>query len=212
MEAIADMADDFSFDELRVAHDQNLILGDVLISQLHALWQRARTAGLATPTVGLLTDVICCPGGDFCGLALARSIPIAAAIQERFADLNQLHDIGAIDLRMSGCINACGHHHVGHIGVIGVDKNGEEWYQVTIGGNSGKDARDAAIGKVIGPSFRADQMPDVIETLIDTYVEHRIGNERFSDTVKRIGPTPFKESVYGGGTKGDDEERKVSNG
>jgi sulfite reductase (NADPH) hemoprotein beta-component len=212
MEAVADMADDFSFGELRVAHDQNLILADVPISQLHALWQRARVAGVATPTVGLLTDVICCPGGDFCGLALARSIPIATAIQERFADLDQLHDIGAIDLRLSGCINACGHHHVGHIGVIGVDKNGEEWYQVTIGGNSGKDSRDAAIGKVIGPSFRADQMPDVIETLIDTYVEHRIGIERFSDTLKRIGPTPFKERVYGGATRDNGEERQVSNG
>jgi sulfite reductase (NADPH) hemoprotein beta-component len=212
MEAIAEMADHFSFGELRVAHDQNLILGDVPVNDLYALWHRARAAGVATPTVGLLTDVICCPGGDFCGLALARSLPIAAAVQERFADLDQLHDIGELDLRMSGCMNACGHHHVAHIGILGLDKNGAEWYQVTIGGNSGADAHSAAIGDVIGPSFQADHVPEVIETLVETYVAHRIGNERFIDTLQRIGIAPFKQRVYDGAEQTDRQERKVSNG
>src|SRR5205085_2789902 len=145
------------------------------------------------PNIGLLTDIICCPGGDFCSLANAKSIPIAEAIQRRFDDLDYLHDIGELDLNISGCMNACGHHHVGHIGVLGVDKNGEEWYQVTIGGAQGSDA---SIGKVIGRSFARAEMPDVIDSLLETYVAHRHDEERFIDTVRRVGLEPFKQHVY----------------
>jgi len=141
----------------------------------------------------LLTNIVCCPGGDFCSLANAKSIPIAEAIQRRFDDLDYLHDIGELDLNISGCMNACGHHHVGHIGILGVDKNGAEWYQVSIGGSQGNDA---ALGKVIGPSFAAHQMPDVISRLIDTYIDNRHEDEAFVDTVHRIGIEPFKERVY----------------
>jgi sulfite reductase (NADPH) hemoprotein beta-component len=148
---------------------------------------------LATPNIGLLTDIVCCPGGDFCSLANAKSIPIADAITRRFDDLDYLHDIGEIDINMSGCMNACGHHHVGHIGILGVDKAGSEWYQVSIGGAQGGDA---ALGKVIGPSFAASEMPDVVERLIDTYIELRDDGERFVDTVHRLGIEPFKERVY----------------
>jgi sulfite reductase (NADPH) hemoprotein beta-component len=210
LEAIATMAEHFSFGEVRVAHDQNLILGDVPTSELYSLWHRARTAGLATPTVGLLTDVISCPGGDFCSLANARSLPIAAAVQERFTDLDTLHDIGEFELRISGCMNACGHHHVGNIGILGVDKNGEEWYQVTLGGDSGNEQRAAALGRVIGPSFHADDMADVIEALVETYLDYRIGAERFNETLRRIGTEPFKQRVYDGAELSD--ERKVANG
>ena len=155
--------------------------------------------GLATPNIGLLTDIIACPGGDFCSLANAKSIPIAEAIQRRFDDLDYLHDIGEIDLNISGCMNACGHHHVGHIGILGVDKQGAEWYQVSIGGADGSrlSAGRAAIGRVIGPSFAADQLPDVISKLIDTYLAQRTADERFIDTVERIGVDPFKQRVYG---------------
>ncbi len=158
---------------------------------------RREAAGLATPNIGLLTDVVCCPGGDFCGLANAKSIPIAAAVQQRFDDLDYLHDIGEITLNISGCMNSCGHHHVGHIGVLGVDKHGEEWYQVTVGGDAGGlYGADAAIGTVIGPSFAAEQMPDVVESLIQTYLTQRHEDERFIDTVRRIGLAPFKAGVY----------------
>jgi sulfite reductase (NADPH) hemoprotein beta-component len=193
MDAIADLADDFSFDELAVSHEQNLILRDVRQSDLFALWSRAKPLGLATPNIGLLTDIVCCPGGDFCSLANAKSIPIADAITRRFDDLDYLHDIGEIDLNMSGCMNACGQHHIGHIGILGVDKNGAEWYQVSIGGSQGNDA---ALGKVIGPSFAARDMPDVIARLLGTYVERRRPDERFIDTVHRVGIEPFKERVY----------------
>ena len=193
MDAIADLADAYSFGELRVSHEQNLIFADVLQSNLFALWNELKTLGLATPNLGLLTNIVCCPGADFCSLANAKSIPIAEAIQRRFDDLDYLHDIGEIDLNISGCMNACGHHHIGHIGILGVDKNGAEWYQVSIGGAQG-DA--AALGKVIGPSFAAHQMPDVIARLIDTYVDRRHDDERFVDTVHRIGLEPFKERVY----------------
>ena len=193
MDAIADLADDFSFDELAVSHEQNLILRDVRQSDLFALWSRAKPLGLATPNIGLLTDIVCCPGGDFCSLANAKSIPIADAITRRFDDLDYLHDIGEIDLNMSGCMNACGQHHIGHIGILGVDKNGAEWYQVSIGGSQGTDA---ALGKVIGPSFAARDMPDVIARLLETYVERRRPDERFIDTVHRVGIEPFKERVY----------------
>jgi len=193
MEALAELADRHSFGELRVTHEQNLVLADVAEDELFTVWQALRRLGLATPNVGLLTDIVCCPGGDFCALANAKSIPVAAAIERRFDDLDYLHDLGEIELNMSGCMNACGHHHVGHIGILGVDKNGTEWYQVSIGGSQG---RDAALGKVIGPSFAAADVPDVIGALIDVYVERRIDDERFIDTLQRIGTEPFKERVY----------------
>jgi sulfite reductase (NADPH) hemoprotein beta-component len=161
--------------------------------ELRSLWQALRDLGLATPNIGLLTNIISCPGGDFCSLANAKSIPIAEAIQRRFDDLDYLHDIGDIDLNISGCMNACGHHHVGNIGVLGVDKNGQEWYQVSIGGDQGEKA---SLGKVIGPSFAADEMPDVVARLIDVYIERRHDDERFIDTVRRLGIEPFKERVY----------------
>jgi sulfite reductase (NADPH) hemoprotein beta-component len=193
MDTVADLADAYSFGELTVSHEQNLIFTDVRQSQLLALWSELKGLGLATPNIGLLTDIVCCPGGDFCSLANAKSIPIAEAIQRRFDDLDYLHDLGELDLNISGCMNACGHHHVGHIGVLGVDKNGAEWYQVTIGGAQGEHA---AIGKVIGPSFAAHEMPDVVARLLDAYVDHRHEGERFVDTVRRLGLDPFKERVY----------------
>jgi sulfite reductase (NADPH) hemoprotein beta-component len=199
MDGIADLADRYSFGELRVSHEQNLILSDVRLSDLRALWQEARALGLATPNIGLLTNIICCPGGDFCSLANAVSIPVAEAIQRRFDDLDYLYDIGELDLNISGCMNACGHHHVGHIGILGVDKNGEEWYQVEIGGNQGeiRAGTPAALGKVIGPSFARADVPNVIERLIDTYLDLRDSeNERFVDVVHRTGIEPFKKNVY----------------
>jgi sulfite reductase (NADPH) hemoprotein beta-component len=195
MELVADLADRYSFGELRVSHEQNLILADVRERDLLELWQRARAAGLATPNIGLLTNIVSCPGGDFCSLANAKSIPIAEAIQARFDDLDYLHDIGELDLNISGCMNSCGHHHVGHIGVLGVDKNGAEWYQVSIGGAQGIEA-DPSLGQVIGPSFAAAEMPDVVSKLIDTYIDLRTPEERFIDTVRRLGVAPFKERVY----------------
>ncbi|HET7365327.1 MAG TPA: nitrite/sulfite reductase [Burkholderiales bacterium] len=202
MDAIADLADRYSFGELRVSHEQNLVLADVRQADLVALWREARALNLATPNLGLLTNIISCPGGDFCALANAKSIPVAEAIQRRFDDLDYLHDIGELDLNISGCMNACGHHHVGHIGILGVDKNGEEWYQIEIGGNQGeiRPGLKAALGKVIGPSFARADVPDVIERLIDCYLAHRDSNaERFIDVVNRIGIARFKEYVYGNG-------------
>ena len=193
LDAVAAFADRYSFGELRVSHEQNLIFADVRQSDLLSLWQQLKGQGFATPNIGLLTDIICCPGGDFCSLANAKSIPIAEAIQRRFDDLDYLHDIGELALNISGCMNACGHHHVGHIGVLGVDKNGSEWYQVTIGGTQGEHA---AIGRVIGPSFAADEMPDVVARLIEIYIDLRHEDERFVDTVRRVGIEPFKERVY----------------
>jgi len=193
MEAIADLADQYSFGEVRVTHEQNLVLADVLQNDVHRLWGRLKALGFATPNIGLLTDIVCCPGGDFCSLANAKSIPIAEAIQRRFEDLDYLYDLGDLELNMSGCMNACGHHHVGNIGILGVDKNGEEWYQISLGGARGNDA---SLGKVIGPSFAAADVPDVIVRLVDVYVENRHEDERFIETVRRIGIVPFKERVY----------------
>jgi len=194
MDAIATLAERYCFGEIRVTHEQNLVFAHVEHGQLPSLWKELRALGLATPNIGLLTDIICCPGGDFCGLANAVSIPVAQAIQERFDELDTLHDIGELDLNISGCINACGHHHVGHIGILGVDKAGEEWYQVTIGGRQGDTA---SIGKIIGPSFSRAEIPDVIEQLIATYVDLRESDaERFVDVVQRTGLAPFKEAVY----------------
>ena len=193
MLAIADLADKYSFGEIRATHEQNLVLADVDQSKLYALWLEAKEQGLVLPNIGYLTDIIACPGGDFCSLANAKSIPIANDIQKRFDDLDYLHDLGDISLNISGCMNSCGHHHVGNIGILGVDKDGQEWYQVTLGGEQGLNA---AIGKVIGPSFFAEDMPDVISKVIDVYVEKREPSEKFVDTVHRIGIAPFKERVY----------------
>ena len=190
---VADLADRYAFGELRVTHEQNLVLADVKQSELFKLWQELKAHGLATPNIGLLTDIICCPGGDFCSLANAKSIPIAAAIAERFDNIDFQHDIGEIELNISGCINACGHHHVGSIGVLGVDKDGSEWYQVSIGGAQGNNS---AIGKIIGPSFSALQMPEVIDRLLQVYVRERAEDEKFVDTAQRLGIAPFKEHVY----------------
>lgn len=193
MHLVADLADAYSFGELRASHEQNLILADVKLSNLFTVWEKARATGLATPNIGLLTDIICCPGGDFCSLANAKSIPIAEAIQMQFDNLDYLHDIGDIELNISGCMNACGHHHVGHIGILGVDKDSEEWYQVSIGGKQGNDA---SLGSVIGRSFAAEEMPGVIQKLIEVYVKERTPEERFIDTVRRLGLEPFKAHVY----------------
>jgi len=200
LDFVADLADRYSFSELRVTHEQNLVLADVKQSELYALWKEAKAHGLATPNIGLLTDIICCPGGDFCSLANAKSIPIAQAIAERFDNIDFQHDIGDIELNISGCINACGHHHVGNIGILGVDKDGAEWYQVSLGGAQGNTS---SIGKIIGPSFSAHQMPTVIDRLLQVYVKQRIEDERFIDTVRRIGITPFKDFVYASPIKTD---------
>jgi sulfite reductase (NADPH) hemoprotein beta-component len=193
MEQAAALADQFSHGELRVSHDQNLVLPWVRQNQLSAVYQAAKNARFATPNIGHLTDMIACPGGDFCALANARSIPIAAAITERFDDLDELHDIGDIDLHISGCINSCGHHHSGHIGILGVDKDGSEWYQITLGGSDGSTLSGTPLpGKVIGPSFAADEVADVIEAVIDTYRQHRETQEKFIHTVQRLGVNPFK--------------------
>ena len=196
MDGAAALAERFSAGELRVTHDQNLLLPWVPAHELRALWLAAREGGFATPNIGLLTDLIACPGGDLCALANARSIPIAAAIAERFDDLDRLHDIGDIDLHISGCINSCGHHHSGHIGILGVDKDGSEWYQLTVGGSDGSRLSGAAVpGRVIGPSFAADEVPDALEAVIETYLAERHGGERFVDTARRLGPLPFRRAA-----------------
>jgi sulfite reductase (NADPH) hemoprotein beta-component len=193
MDLIADLADRYSFGEIRVTHTQNLLLADVEQSRAYELWQRLEEAGLATPNIGTLTDIICCPGLDFCSLANAGSIEVAKLINERFDDYDYIYDLGEIDVKMSGCMNACGHHHVGNIGILGVDKGGEEWYQITIGGAAGADA---SLGSVIGPSVPKAQVAETIEHLLEVYVEQRDSEERFLDTVRRIGVKPFKERVY----------------
>ncbi|MBO3705369.1 MAG: nitrite/sulfite reductase [Candidatus Accumulibacter sp.] len=195
MLVVADLADRFSFGELRVTHEQNVVLADVRLRDLHEVWQIARRHRLATANIGLLTDIICCPGGDLCALANARSVPIADAVNEKFDDLDYLFDIGDISLNISGCMNSCGHHHVANIGILGVDKNDEEWYQITVGGQQGNAA---AIGKVIGPSFHAHEVPLVIEALVTVYVEQRLPSERFIDTLQRVGIEPFKARAYAG--------------
>ncbi|WP_095118717.1 nitrite/sulfite reductase [Pseudomonas sp. Irchel s3f10] len=193
MLAVADWSQRFGFGEIRIAHEQNIVLPDVAKTDLYALWQLACKHDLGSANVGLLTDIIACPGGDFCALANAKSIPIAQAIQARFDNLDYLHDLGDISLNISGCMNACGHHHIGNIGILGVDKNGSEWYQITLGGAQGKNS---ALGKVIGPSFSAAEVPQVIERIIGTFVRYREHEELFVDTVARIGLEPFKERVY----------------
>src|SRR5208283_2449195 len=199
MELIADLADGYGFGEVRVTHTQNLLLADVEQEKTYELWRMLDAAGLATANIGTLTDIICCPGLDFCSLANAGSIDVARLINERFDDYDYIYDLGELDVKMSGCMNACGHHHVGHIGILGVDKGGEEWYQIEVGGNQGnvRPGLPAALGKVIGPSFARAEVPDVIERLIECYLKYRESEvERFVDVVHRIGVEPFKESVY----------------
>lgn len=193
LERIAQLADDYAFGEARATHNQNMVLADVRVSALFELWSELVKYGFASPNIGTMTDIICCPGGDFCSLANAKSIPIAEAIQREFDDLDYVYDLGPIDLNISGCMNACGHHHIGHIGILGVDKKGQEFYQVQLGGNSGYAA---SLGAVLGPSFGADEVPSVIRTIIDVFVSQRQGEEFFIDTFNRIGLAPFKETVY----------------
>ena len=193
LELIADLADQYSFGEVRSTHQQNLVLADVEQSQLKGLWHSLQKAGLATANIGYLTDMICCPGGDYCSLANAKSIPVAEAIQSRFDDMDYVYDLGPLELNVSGCMNACGHHHIGHIGILGVDKKGQEFYQVSLGGSQGKDA---SIGKILGPSFKQDDMPEVIDKLLTTFVGLRQQEETFLETYRRVGIDPFKERVY----------------
>jgi len=195
MEFIADLADKYSASEIRATHDQNLVFAHVKQADLYALWTALKTQNLATPNIGLLTDMICCPGLDFCSLANAGSIPIANQINSKFNDMDYLHDIGDIQIKMSGCMNACGHHHVGHIGILGVDKKGEEFYQLTLGGSP---AEDAALGDRLGPAIAQREVADTIGKLLDVYVEKRHEDERFLDTYRRIGIEPFKQRIYNG--------------
>lgn len=194
LDRVAELADQYSLGFVRSTHDQNLLFADVRQRDLHAVWQALKDIELATSNIGTLTDMICCPGLDFCSLANARSIPIAAQINERFDDLDYLYDLGEIQLKMSGCMNGCGHHSVGHIGILGVDKSGEEWYQITLGGSTG--GADASLGEVIGPSVAFDEVVDTIERIIDVYVAERSEEERFLDTFRRVGVAPFKARVY----------------
>ena len=193
MDAVAQLADRHSFGEIRVSHRQNLVLAHVKQVDLFTLWEQLAELELATPNIGLTSDIICCPGLDYCGLATARSIPVAQQISERFKDMDRLHRIGDVEIKISGCINACGHHHVGHIGILGLDKAGEEFYQVTLGGSA---SEDAAVGKVVGPGFSNDEIVDAVETILDTYVDIREDGERFIDTFQRVGVKPFKERLY----------------
>jgi sulfite reductase (NADPH) hemoprotein beta-component len=196
LDRLADLCEAYSFGQLRTTHQQNIVLADVRESDLLPLWRGLQAVGLACPNAGYLTDMICCPGGDFCSLANAKSIPVAEAIQARFEDLDYLYDLGPLELNISGCMNACGHHHIGHIGILGVDKKGEEFFQVSLGGSQGKEA---SLGAILGPSFRREDMPDVIETLLRVYLDHRLEEETFLQTLRRIGMQPFKERVYDNG-------------
>lgn len=194
MELVADLADKYSFGEIRVSHEQNLVLAHVKEEQLFELWQALVPAGLATANIGTITDMITCPGLDYCTLATARSIPIAQKISEKFSDQNRQEDIGDLKIKISGCINACGHHHAGHIGILGLDKKGEEYYQITLGG-SGDQA--AAVGEILGPGFSADDVAGAIDTLVNHYVSLRKNaSETFLEVVKRVGLEPFKEALY----------------
>jgi sulfite reductase (NADPH) hemoprotein beta-component len=193
LDLIADLADRCSFGEARVTHTQNLVLADVEQGEAFELWRALDEAHLATPNIGTLTDMICCPGLDFCSLANAGSIDVAKLINERFDDYDYMYDLGEIEVKMSGCMNACGHHHVGNIGILGVDKSGEEWYQITIGGAAGAKA---ALGSVIGPSVPKHEVAESIARLLEVYVDRRREDERFVDTVRRLGVKPFKERVY----------------
>jgi sulfite reductase (NADPH) hemoprotein beta-component len=193
MDAVADLADAYAFGEIRVTHEQNLVLPHVRLDDVAAVHAGLKAIGLATPNINLVSDIIACPGLDYCALANARAIPIAQAISTRFADLDLAERVGELKIKISGCINACGHHHVGHIGILGVDKKGEEFYQLTLGGSG---AQDASLGDVLGPALSADRVSPSIDTLIDVYLRERTDDERFLDTYRRIGLTPFKAAVY----------------
>jgi sulfite reductase (NADPH) hemoprotein beta-component len=193
MDAVAALAERFSFAEIRVTHEQNLVLPHVRQADLYALWQTLKSYDLATPNLGLVSDIIACPGLDYCALANARSIPVAQRISERFADLDRQHDIGELKIKISGCINACGHHHVGHIGLLGVDRKGEEYYQITLGGSADENT---SLGEILGPAVSYDRVVDAVETVVGTYVQIRRDGESFLDTVRRVGKEPFKESLY----------------
>ncbi|WP_300555590.1 nitrite/sulfite reductase [Limnohabitans sp. Rim8] len=200
LDGAAALVSKYSAGEARVTHSQNLVLPWVRLDQLHALWREAKALGLAQPNIGLLTDMIACPGGDYCALANARSLPLAAAITERYQDLDELNDLGHIDFHISGCINSCGHHHSGHIGILGVDKDGKEWYQVTLGGSDGKAlSGPTGPGKVVGPAFSSVEVPDVIEAVLDTYKTLRLPaqgrHEYFIETLRRVGQDPFKTAA-----------------
>ncbi len=205
MEAIADLADRYSFGELRITHKQNLVLADVKQQDLIRLWQEATEYEVASPNIGLLTDMISCPGAEFCTLANARSIPLAKSIAKRFEDLDFQHDIGEISINISGCVNACGQHHIGNIGITGVEKKDhDEWYQVSLGGAEGNHS---SLSKILGPSFTFNQVPEVIDRILQVYLRERVEAESFIDTVRRIGHAPFKEHVYA--TDFDVEEEEV---
>ncbi len=198
MDHVAVLADQYSFGELRATHEQNLVLADVQQDQLFALWKQLNEYRLAAPNHGLLPDMIVCPGGDYCALANAKSLPVADAIQRRFDDLDYINDLGDLSLNFSGCMNACAHHHIGNIGILGVDKKGEEFYQIMLGGSAG---HDASLGKIVGPSFSRERVPEVIETILNVYLEQRQDQDKeqpetFLNTYRRIGITPFKEKVY----------------
>ena len=193
MSLIADLADQYTFGELRTTHEQNIALTDVRQKDLFELWQVLDRGNLARAHIGFLTDMICCPGGDFCSLANAKSIPVYEAIARRFDDLDALYHLGKVDLNISGCMNACGHHHVGNIGILGVDKKGAEYYQISLGGNSD---HDASIGDILGPSFPAEDIPDVLEEILNTYLDLRLAHESFLETYKRVSIQPFKERAY----------------
>lgn len=197
MDAVADWAEIYSFSEVRISHQQNFVLPHVPRNKLFELYQAAKAQGLGTTNVGLLTDMICCPGGDYCSLANAKSIPVAEAIQREFDEQDYLHDLGPLDINISGCMNACGHHHVGHIGILGVDKKGEEWYQISLGGHSGDRGAEASLGQILGPSFARAEVPGVISTILQTYTSQRQSDdESFLNCFRRVGLAPFKEQVY----------------
>jgi sulfite reductase (NADPH) hemoprotein beta-component len=193
MDAVADLAERYGFGEIRITHEQNLVLPHVKLADVYGLWRALRPLGLAPPNLGLVSDIIACPGLDYCNLANARSIPVAQAISRRFADLDRQHDIGELKIKISGCINACGHHHVGHIGILGVDKKGTEFYQITLGGSADDNA---ALGAIVGPAFSYDRVVDAVESIVHTYLDVRTDGERFNDTVGRVGLDPFKEKLY----------------
>ncbi len=196
MDSVAQWSEEFGYGEICISHEQNFVLPHVAQSSLFALWQAACANGLGEANKGQLTDMICCPGGDYCSLANAKSIPVAEAIQRRFDDEDYLHDLGELDVNISGCMNACGHHHVGHIGILGVDKKGSEFYQISVGGHSGHSGEQAALGQILGPSFARDEVPDIIEKILNVYTNNRYSGESFLATFRRIGIDPFKEHVY----------------
>ena len=193
MDAIAELAKAYSFDEIRVNYQQNLVLPHVKLDDIPAVYARLQEIGLATANMNLITDIIACPGLDYCSLANARAIPVAQAIARRFADMDRAEDIGQFKINISGCINACGHHHLGHIGILGVDKKGQEFYQLSLGGSG---AEDATLARILGPALSTEQVPDAVESIVETYLKDREPGERFLDTLRRIGPEPFKEAVY----------------